>query len=69
VSGARGQGPVPSTRCTWCGKRLRGEPVMLELDQRTNTYHADGVPAEFSQGWFPFGADCAKTVQAKRGAR
>jgi hypothetical protein len=54
------------TRCTWCGKRLRGEPVMLEFDQRTNTYHAGGVPALVSQGWFPFGANCARTVLSAR---
>jgi hypothetical protein len=35
---------------------------MLELDQRTNTYHNFGVPEKYSQGWFPFGPDCANKL-------
>ncbi len=49
-------------RCTRCGKPLApNKVVLLELDQRSNTYHdLRDVPDDKSQGWFPFGADCAK---------
>lgn len=48
--------------CTCCERDLTGHAVrMLELDQRTDTYHDLGdVPADRSQGWFPFGLKCAK---------
>lgn len=48
--------------CTCCERDLSGHAVrMLELDQRTYTYHdLGGVPADRSQGWFPFGLKCAK---------
>lgn len=51
----------PSDRfCTCCEKPLKGKLAWLELDQRTNTYHdLGGVPADNSQGWFPFGMTCA----------
>lgn len=57
--------------CTCCGRDLSGHAVrMLELDQRTQTYHDLGdVPAERSQGWFPFGLDCAKNMLAKHMAK
>lgn len=46
--------------CTHCQRPLKNECVMLELDQRTDTYHQNcDVPEEHSQGWFPFGKDCA----------
>jgi hypothetical protein len=57
--------------CERCGAKLaehrNGEYniVWLELDQRTGTYTDKGVPAEFSQGGFPFGKDCAKVVLAE----
>ena len=49
-------------RCTCCERDLTGHAVrMLELDQRTDTYHDFGnVPVSESQGWFPFGLTCAK---------
>lgn len=51
--------------CTACGRLLRGKVAWLELDQRTNTYHDCGdVPADKSQGWFPFGMDCARAALA-----
>jgi hypothetical protein len=46
--------------CQCCGRRLTSIH-MLELDQRINAYHDFGnVPAEQSQGWFPFGPGCAR---------
>jgi hypothetical protein len=41
--------------CTCCKRDLTGHAVrMLELDQRSNTYHDHGgVPEGHSQGWFP----------------
>ena len=50
--------------CTECRRTLTDEPIMLELDQRNNTYHDFGdVPEDQSQGWFPFGKDCAKKLR------
>jgi hypothetical protein len=48
--------------CAGCGCVLTGRRVrLLELDQRTQTYHDfRGVPEDRSQGWFPFGLKCAK---------
>ena len=55
--------------CQCCGKPLTGRVAMLELDQRTNTYHDHGgVPADKSQGWFPFGVTCAKAKLMEAGA-
>jgi len=57
--------------CTCCERDLTGHAVrMLELDQRTDTYHdLGGVPEANSQGWFPFGLTCAKKlVKAHRAA-
>lgn len=49
--------------CTCCGRQIEGAARMLELDQRTNTYHdLGGVPDDKSQGWFPFGLKCAKKL-------
>ena len=54
------------TTCTCCGRDIVGDNNavrMLELDQRTNTYHdLGGVPENRSQGWFPFGLTCAKKL-------
>lgn len=51
--------------CTCCERQLKGIIAWLELDQRTNTYHDKGdVPADKSQGWFPFGVACARTKLA-----
>ena len=64
-------GPSNADRvCTCCDRDLTGHAVrMLELDQRTNTYHDFGdVPPEESQGWFPFGLKCAKRKLVKHRA-
>ena len=52
--------------CTCCKRDLSGSAVrMLELDQRGYVYHDIGdVPAEKSQGWFPFGITCARKLVA-----
>lgn len=48
-------------RCTRCFREIEpGQERWLELDQRTNTYTARGVPPEHSQGGFPFGTTCAE---------
>lgn len=53
-------------RCTCCDQPLKRRYRMLELDQRTNTYHDfHGVPEDQSQGWFPFGLTCAKNKLAE----
>ena len=50
--------------CMRCEKDLRAENravVMLEFDQRVLMFHDfSGVPEKQSQGFFPFGLDCAK---------
>lgn len=49
--------------CTQCNKPLKGKVAWLEMDQRTWKYHDRGdVPADASQGWFPFGLACAKAL-------
>lgn len=57
--------------CTCCERDLTGHAVrMLELDQRTQTYHDfQDVPEDRSQGWFPFGLTCARKAVAKEKAR
>lgn len=61
--------PKDSRVCTCCGKTLSGRAAYLELDQRTNTYHDEGgVPADKSQGFFPFGMTCAKNKLAEHRA-
>lgn len=53
--------------CTLCGKTLThtGNEVWLELDQRYDVYHDfRNVPDDRSQGWFPFGRDCAPKARA-----
>ena len=52
--------------CTCCGQRLAGAARMLELDQRTQTYHDfGGVPESKSQGSFPFGLTCSRKQREK----
>jgi len=53
--------------CAECGKLLKkGKAVWLELVQGTSDYYFHGIPKEVlekgrtSQGWHPFGSDCAK---------
>lgn len=49
--------------CTHCKKPLKGKVAWLELDQRTGSFHdKGGVPDNKSQGWFPFGGGCARTL-------
>lgn len=56
--------------CTCCGKELSAAFRYLELDQRTQTYHDRGdVPADKSQGWFPFGLTCAKKLVKQAAAK
>ena len=55
-----------TTKCLHCGKKLNPDKmVWLELDNNRNVYTAKGVPEQDSQGWFEFGAACAKKVQDK----
>lgn len=55
--------------CEHCKAKLNPDKaVWLELDQRTGTYTDQPVPEEFSQGGFPFGADCAKNMLAEHAA-
>ena len=57
--------------CTCCERDLAGHAIrMLELDQRSGTYHDLGdVPEDRSQGWFPFGLTCARKLVAKETKR
>src|SRR5262245_32063316 len=61
-----------SNRCERCAKQLNADgtgTVWLELNSRTNRFEREGtVPPEDSQGFFPFGADCAAVV-IKNGGR
>lgn len=52
--------------CERCKAKLNPDmAVWLELDQRTGTYTDQPVPEEYSQGGFPFGADCARFALAE----
>jgi hypothetical protein len=56
-------------RCIRCEAKLADSKIVwLEFDQRTGTYTDKPVPAEFSQGGFPFGKDCAKVEIARHEA-
>lgn len=56
--------PVSERYCTCCERLLTSKVVWLELDQRRTVYHDfGGVPADKSQGWFPFGSACAKRLR------
>ena len=55
--------------CERCSAKLNLDKIWwLEYDQRTGTYTDKEVPAEFSQGGFPFGKDCAKKALAEHEA-
>lgn len=59
--------PHAAEYCTCCGRELKGKFRMLELDQRTDTYHDRGdVPEDQSQGWFPFGMGCAAKLSKEK---
>lgn len=55
-----------SEHCFKCGKKLNPvDIVWLEFDNHDNTWHdplKHEVTAEHSQGAFPFGRACAKTI-------
>lgn len=54
--------------CDRCTQPLsEADAVWLDLNSRTNQYSRDGWPAEVSQGWFAFGAACARKA-LKEGA-
>lgn len=63
--------PSNEQYCTCCERPLSAAHRMLELDQRTQTYHDfRDVPEDRSQGWFPFGLTCAaKLVKQERERR
>lgn len=54
--------------CTRCGERLNeNRAIWLELDTNTGLYHREGqIPTGgLSQGFFIFGAACAKRELAE----
>lgn len=58
--------PEHERYCTCCEKPLGAAARMLELDQRTDTYHDfRNVPEDRSQGWFVFGLACARKKVAE----
>lgn len=62
--------PTSERYCTCCGKELSAAFRYLELDRRNQTYHDLGnVPADKSQGWFPFGLTCAKKLVKQAAAK
>ena len=66
IIGPASELPEADRYCTCCQRPLRAKVAWLELDQRTDTYHdRGGVPADQSQGWFPFGLSCARAALAK----
>lgn len=56
--------------CTRCGELLAPDKIVtLELSFKTGLYqHVGKIPADESQGCFPFGSACAKAV-LKNGGR
>jgi hypothetical protein len=54
--------------CECCGAEILAEPIWLELDQRTQTFHKGKIPTNKSQGGFPFGYSCAKRKLAEHRA-
>ena len=62
--------PADERFCTCCNRELSAAYRMLELDQRTGTYHDfQDVPEDRSQGWFPFGLTCARKLVATEKVR
>lgn len=50
-------------QCTRCGRDVHpARTTWLELNALTLKYYAEpgNVPQNESQGWFPFGPDCAQ---------
>lgn len=52
---------VAQRYCTHCGRKLTGTVAWLEYDTVARKYTDSGMVTE-SQGWFPFGVSCAKTI-------
>lgn len=53
-------------RCEHCGKKLDPSvAVWIELDNRRMIYTSEEIPEKDSQGYFPFGASCAKKIDGK----
>jgi hypothetical protein len=51
-------------KCNRCDKKLNPKKtVWLEYDQRVNGYTDRDVPANWSQGGFAFGQDCATILK------
>lgn len=49
--------------CTCCERPLKSKVAWLEKEISTGRYHdRGGIPAENSQGWFPFGLTCARRL-------
>ena len=70
VTGSASEIAASERYCTCCQQPLKRKVAWLELDQRFNGYHdCGGVPADKSQGWFPFGMTCARNEIAKSCAR
>lgn len=62
--------PEHERYCTCCERPLSAAHRMLELDQRSQTYHDfNDVPADRSQGWFPFGLTCARKLVSMEASR
>ena len=56
------------TYCERCKRPITDDCVWLELSWRTGKYHLEGtIEAEESQGFFPFGRACSKTVLKNKG--
>ena len=63
------EGQTVAVHCEHCERKLNPKKIVwLELNATTGTYHAEEVPEEDSQGCFPFGAGCAKTILKNGGA-
>lgn len=55
--------------CECCGRKLNPKTmVWLELSTHTGQWHDDVTPCppEESQGWFAFGAACARKIIRQR---
>lgn len=54
--------------CTECGKELKPEKiVLLDMNMSSCEFREEPWPDNISQGSFPFGKACAKTVLKNKG--
>ena len=54
--------------CLECGKTLKpGKAIWLDMNMRTREFREEPWPEEESQGMFPFGQDCVKTILRNKG--